>query len=78
MTISDICAHLEISTIMTPSEYQSKRQSLGYTQAELAKALGISRETVSRRESGDARYPIGREAKLALLALKKRKSSPAK
>lgn len=51
---------------MTRSDYQRERQLRG-TQAEVAAALGIRRETINRRESG-AR-PISREAALALRAL---------
>lgn len=58
---------------MTPTDYQAKRIALGYTQAALAEALGISRETVTRREAGDPRNPISREAGLALSALPKAK-----
>lgn len=54
---------------MSPAEYQAKRKALGYTQAGLADALGVSRETIVRRESGDPRNPIGQEVALALAAL---------
>lgn len=60
---------------MTPTYHRTKRIALGYTQAALAKALGISRETVTRREAGDPRNPISREAALALSALPKAKKS---
>lgn len=58
---------------MNATDYQAKRLALGYTQAALAEALGISRETVTRREAGDPRNPISREAELALSALPKAK-----
>ena len=58
---------------MTATDYQAKRLALGYTQAALAEALGISRETVTRREAGDPRNPISREAWLALTSLPKAK-----
>lgn len=58
---------------MSPNEYQAKRLALGYTQAGLAEVLGVSRETIVRREAGDPRNPIGQEAALALAALPKAK-----
>jgi DNA-binding XRE family transcriptional regulator len=42
---------------MSPADYQAKRKALGYTQAGLAATLGVSRETIVRRESGDPRNP---------------------
>lgn len=59
---------------MSPTEYQAKRRALGYTQAGLAEALGVSRETIVRREAGDPRNPIGQEAALALAALDRLRS----
>lgn len=48
------------------TDYQRERKVRG-TQAEVAEALDVERETVSRRETGDS--PISRESWLALLAL---------
>lgn len=55
---------------MTPTDYQRERKLRG-TQAEVAAALDIQRETLSRRETGD--QPISREAWFALLHLPKSK-----
>ena len=51
---------------MSPAEYKRERQRRG-TQATVAAALDVQRETITRRETGDA--PIHREAWLALLSL---------
>jgi len=51
---------------MSPVEYKRLRKKAG-TQREVAHVLGISRETVARRESGA--YPIDPEAALAIRAL---------
>lgn len=53
---------------MTPAKYAAERKKRG-TQAEVAKLLGVSRETIARREAGTERYPITCEAWLALLSL---------
>ena len=58
---------------MNATDYKAKRIALGYTQAALAEALGISRETVTRREAGDPRNPISQEAALSIAALPKAK-----
>ena len=57
---------------MTPSEYQQKRKKLGLTQTELARLLGIARETVSRRENGHDE--LSKEAVLAIQALANKKT----
>jgi DNA-binding XRE family transcriptional regulator len=49
---------------MTPSSYRAHRRQLGLTQAQLAALLGVTRETVCRREKGTAE--ISNEAALAL------------
>ena len=61
--------HAEARPAMTPAEYRAVRQSLGWSQARLADELGVTRETISRRESGDPRAPIDREADLAIRSL---------
>lgn len=53
---------------MTPSEYRTAREKLGYTQAELAAKLGIPREAIVRREAGTQR--ITEEAVIALRAIR--------
>ncbi len=54
---------------MTPTNYRSARLERGLTQAQLAEAVGVSRKCINRREAGDARHPITKEAWLALMAL---------
>lgn len=53
----------------TPPEYKAERIKRGLTQSQLADALEVSRQLINRREAGDARYPITREAALAICAL---------
>ena len=52
---------------MTADEYRAARQLLGLKQAELAKHLGVTTNTVSRRELG--LVPISREADIAIKCL---------
>lgn len=52
---------------MNAEEYQSMRGSLKMSQAELASHLGVTRETIVRRESGAA--VISREAELAIKSI---------
>lgn len=52
---------------MNPCDYKAIRELLG-NQAAVAGMLGVTRETISRRESGI--QPIDREAELAIKALK--------
>ena len=54
---------------MSPETYKKHRKGRGLTQAALAALLGVSRETVGRRETGDLR--ITEEAALAIQALPK-------
>jgi transcriptional regulator with XRE-family HTH domain len=54
---------------MTPTQYKAERTKRGLSQAQLADALQVSRQCINRREAGDARYPITREAELAILGL---------
>ena len=49
---------------MTGQEYKSRREALDLTQAELAEWLGVTRATISRRESGQLH--ITDEAELAM------------
>nr|CRY97658.1 hypothetical protein [uncultured prokaryote] len=51
--------------IITPKRYREIRLELDLSQFELAQELGISREHVCRRETGEK--PISKEASLALL-----------
>ena len=63
----------------TPTDYKSERKLRG-TQETVAVQLGVTRETIARRETGT--QPINREAWLALNALpkpsKKRLRHPTK
>ena len=52
---------------MTKQEYKIKRNELGYTQAGLAHALGVSVTTISRRENG--KNAITPEAIIAINSL---------
>lgn len=52
---------------MTSTDYKGHRETLEMTQRALADRLGVSRETITRRESGALR--IDEEAKLAMLQL---------
>lgn len=51
---------------MTPAQYRSARRKLG-TQREVAEILGVSRETIQRRERRGA--TISPEAALAIRAV---------
>lgn len=51
---------------MTAEEYKAEREKRG-TQAEIAAQLGVARNTIIRRESGD--MVITQEAALAIQAL---------
>jgi len=52
---------------MDATEYRKLRDKLGLTQAGLAARLGVTRETITRRETGAA--TITEEAALAIRAL---------
>ncbi|MEI6178384.1 MAG: helix-turn-helix transcriptional regulator [Verrucomicrobiota bacterium] len=52
---------------MTATQYKALRGKLGLTQAGLAARLGVTRETITRRETGSA--TITEEAALAIKAL---------
>lgn len=54
---------------MTPSAYKSERIKRGLSQAALAALVGVSRGCINYREAGHARYPITREAWLAITSL---------
>lgn len=60
---------------MSPTQYKAKREQIGLTQAGLASLLGVTRETVNRRESGE--QPITHEAALAIGTLKPAKTKRA-
>lgn len=49
---------------MTPAEFRALRRRLGLTQAQLAAALGMSRDQILRYEAG--RAPIPRVVELAV------------
>ena len=52
---------------MTPTEYKTIRESLG-TQEEVADRLGITRQTIAKREAQDGHIPM--EAELAIVRLR--------
>ena len=52
---------------MTADKYRAARQQLGLKQSELAKQLGVTTNTISRRELGVV--PISREADIAIKCL---------
>lgn len=60
---------------MSPAQYKAKREQLGLTQAGLASLLGVTRETINRRESGE--QPITHEAALAISSLRPAKTKKA-
>ena len=49
---------------MTPDAFRDAREALGHTQAQLAEALDLTRQTVNRYENG--REPIPRVVVLAM------------
>lgn len=53
---------------LAPERYKIERETIG-TQAHVAKLLGVSRETIARRETGG--FQITSEAWLALRAVAK-------
>jgi putative transcriptional regulator len=55
---------------MTSKEFKIKRVILEMTQAQLAEALGVQSNTVSRYETGDLKIP--KTVELAMEALEKR------
>lgn len=59
---------------MTPGEYKQLRKERGLTQAALAALLGVSRETIVRRESGA--LTVTEEAALAIQSLPKSRKRP--
>jgi DNA-binding XRE family transcriptional regulator len=52
---------------MTPTEYKTIREQLGFTQADLAARLGVSRKTINARETG--KVAISEEAARAIKTL---------
>lgn len=53
-----------MSMKLTKEEYRAVRKHLNYTQSHLAEVLGLTRETIYRREGG--KEPITLEASRAL------------
>jgi len=54
---------------VTPTDYKALRLKMGMTQTQLGEALGISANTVARRERGERH--IGPEAAMAIRCLAK-------
>jgi DNA-binding XRE family transcriptional regulator len=59
---------------MTAEQYKAARERLGVTQSKLADILGITRETVTRRETGAA--TITSEAAMAIRSIPVPKGDP--
>jgi DNA-binding transcriptional regulator YiaG len=53
-----------IVTSMRRDEFKKLRESVGYTQVELAKAFGVYVRSISRWETGE--FPVPKMAELAL------------
>lgn len=51
-------------TDLTPEAFREAREALGYTQAQLAEALDVTRQTINRYERGHE--PIPRVVTLAM------------
>ena len=56
-----------MTRVISSDQYRAARQQLGLKQSELAKQLGVTTNTVSRRELG--LVPISREADIAIKCL---------
>lgn len=56
---------------MTGKEFKIKRVTLDMTQAEIAKELDVSGNTISRYETGD--LPVPKTVELAVEALERRR-----
>jgi DNA-binding XRE family transcriptional regulator len=54
---------------MTPALYKAERLKRGLSQAALAELVGVSRGCINYREAGHPRYPITKEAWLAIKSL---------
>ena len=52
---------------MTIRRFRQLRRSIGYSQAKLAKEMGLTIRTISRWEHGD--FPIPKIAELALMTV---------
>jgi len=53
---------------LSSKQYTELRKLVG-TQAEAAELLGVHPATVAKREQGKERYPIDREASVAMMAV---------
>lgn len=56
---------------MTPKLYKAERIKRNLTQDALASLVGVSRGCINYREAGHERYPITKEAWLAITSLPK-------
>jgi len=56
-----------VMTKMSARSYKAHRKYIGLTQESLANRLGVSRETITRRESGSLK--INEESALAILQI---------
>ena len=55
---------------MTPGAFKKSRESIGYSQPELCKEMGISTRTITRWETGEVPIPKVAEMALELVVLK--------
>jgi transcriptional regulator with XRE-family HTH domain len=55
---------------MTPEQLKQRRRALGMTQRQIADALGVDRQTVSRWEVGSHGFP-GRMVDLAMQTIER-------
>lgn len=58
---------------MTGKELKRIRQTLGWTQAQLAEAVGVTGNTIARQERGEVRIPEPVARLVRILAEQKRK-----
>lgn len=63
--------HPEPATTMTPQQLTARREALGLSQAQLARALQVSEATISRWESGDRKILMAGVVELALQTLER-------
>jgi DNA-binding transcriptional regulator YiaG len=77
METGELLARAEaVSRLPTPSRRRSIRERAGATQAELATALGVSKQALERWERGDAK-PRGRHAAAYVLLLEELEAAGA-
>lgn len=63
---------------MTPEEFKTERERLGFSQVELAYSFGIPRNTVARWERGEMKIQQPTILRLAFEALKRAQSDASR